>query len=129
MKDCLKIKSEQLLTVLLISLPLALGMHGPTGDGPSRCACEGSSPPGIYAGEGPLSISATHLAGVREDRDGVIYRAKSGARVRPPRLPTSAQGVQRRRSWDTLKDNVMHERLKKEPSLTFPRDDMPLPQN
>ena len=128
MKDWLKIKADQLLTVLLISFSLALGTHGPTGNGPSRGVSDGSSPPGIYADQSPLTTSATHLAGVQEEKDRVIYRAKSGERARQPRRPTSARRIQRGRSWDTLRDNVIDQRYKKEPSLTFPRDDLPTPQ-
>jgi hypothetical protein len=129
MKDWLKIKADQLLPVLLISLSLALGTHGPTGKGPSRDIFEGSSVPETYSDLSALTTSATHLAGVREEKDRVIYRAKSGERVRQPRMPTPAQGIQRRDSWDTLRDNVIEERSKKEPSLTFPRDDISPPRN
>jgi hypothetical protein len=129
MRDWLVIKADQLLPVLLISLSLALGTRGPTGDGPFRDISEGSSAPGTYADLSPLTTSAIHLAGVREEKDRVIYRAKSGERVRQPRMPTPAQGIQRRDSWDTLRDNVIEERSKKEPSLTFPRDDISPPRN
>lgn len=128
MKDWLKIKTDQLLTVLLVSFPLVLGTHAPTDVGPNWGVSAGSSPPGIYADQSPLTTSTTDLAGVRVEQDGVIYRAKSGERVRQPRMPASAQGIQRTRSWDTLRDKVIDQRHKKEPSLTFPRDDIPPPQ-
>src|SRR5512143_1629573 len=121
MKEWLEIKADQLLTGLLVGLTLALATHGPAGDGRSRGVSEGLSPPGSYADLGLLIPSVTHLAEVREEKDRIVYRAKSGARGRHPGMSTTAPGMQRRRSWDTLKENLIQQRLKPEPSLPFPQ--------
>ncbi len=114
--------------MLLAALTLLTGMTSPARDSLVGCVTGDVVSDGMRAERDMWGESAARWAEVREEQDRVVYRTAPGARRQNSPLPGAQEDRQLQQAWDAIRDFIEHQRSQREPSLTFPEDDVSRPQ-